>query len=335
MNFQIIETTKRNFMSNKILIFICLGFLIFYAEGISYSADFCSMKIRKVINTSDKELIKNAERFSYVDKSGRLESIYVEKTPKIVIPPKLIKDINFYVIEFKDNEYFRNANGPIQLVFDASLRKEKNDFVENNLNKRIAIFVCNKLIASPKVTSLGIPELEEGTDSWMYDYYSKSLDRGIALIKNVGITPKYKDIYAKFGKPTYRNVTKNYKFKTPFDKTREIYPINLSESELWVTQEEAEIYASVNRVSVKLPKGFMVEQVFSPSLSKWEYGKEFIIIENPYGRGKAWIRKNQLVPFFSTLNTDLFLGTFFINNEREWQIINERRATIKKCGKSN
>lgn len=289
----------------------------------SYSESFCSIEFRRVVDAHEKEIAKKAERFSYIDKYGKSESVYVENAPEIIIPPNLVKDVEFSVIEFAKNEYLKTVDNPLQLMFDSSIRNDLTNVIEKNIEKQVAIFVCNKVIEIPIVRDL--PEGLKGKGSAGIALpHDTTIDHQIALIMNLGITPKYKDIYVKTGKPEYKKVVKHYKIRPPFNETKGIYPAILNESEYWVTREEVEVF-SENHQSKKLPKRFMVKQFFSPYLSKWRQEKEMIMIENPYGGGAAWINKNKILPFFSILNTDIFLGTFFINNELKWQLINDEK----------
>lgn len=285
------------------------------------SAEFCPFEIREVVKSKNEHI--TLKQFPYIDEDGKTELIELKDIPEIKIPSQFVNAVSFNVLSLQNNEYVKNSDNPMTISFDKSFLTKIKKFIEINSGKEVAVLVCNKIIGLPTVTELWNDR--EHDNAGLGLAFNSSLDKKIALIANLGISPNYGDIYVKYGPPDYKNVTKNYKFKSPFDKTLDVYPTTLTESEFWVTKEEIPISYDDTQHRIMLPKRFYVEQLFSSNTFKWEFDNESIKIENPYGTGEAWIKRNSIVPFFSTLSTDLFLGTFFINNENEWQLIHEKK----------
>ncbi|MEW6110415.1 MAG: hypothetical protein AB1632_14805 [Nitrospirota bacterium] len=284
---------KRSILSSLLTIVLILFFEIGLTNG--------EITYRSV------EPDNNAKAFEINDflEFGHKSFIFVdmEKKPLLIIPDDQITNMSLSYKTCVDI-----SGVAVRIDINDVFSKKFDGFTANLFEKKIAIFINGDFIGAPTIRE----PLEES-----FAFGPVSYEKAAAIIINSGFTPNYEETCVG-GKTKIIDITKKYKFKENYAHKQNNYPSILNNSEFWYLKEETPIYDGPGgNIIMRMPAKKIVEQYYNPESKEFEKKGDWLKII--YQGEARWIKAVNIIPFFSILNTNLFLQKFFVYNEYRYE----------------
>jgi hypothetical protein len=253
----------------------------------------------------NKSTVNNVKVFEYDICYKGKSSVLVDmkNEPLLVIPDNQIANISLSY-----NSCIDTSDVELKIDIREGFRDLLKRFTSEFVNKQAALFINGDLVSASRF----FMPLEIGIRFGCLSY-----EKAVAIIINSGFTPNYEETCVG-GKTKMIDLTGKYKFKENYTQRKNFYSSSLNNSEFWYLKEETLIYDKPDgNIIARMPAKKIVEQHYNPESKEFEKKGDWLKII--YQGETDWIKLDNAIPLFSTLDTNLFLQQFFIYNEYRYE----------------
>lgn len=290
-----IEFFERNRLNILLLIILVIFLEIGSANG--------EITYRKI--DADMQSSNGLTAFEIDDFFGHRSSILIDmkKKPLFIIP-----DDQIVRMSMSYNTCIDISSVAVRIDVNEIFSKRFEGFAAHLQGQQMAFFIAGDFVGAP---TMMVP-LEKS-----FAFGPLTYEKAAAIIMNSGYRPNYEETCVG-GKTKMIYLTKKYAFKKDYEHKRKFYPSILNNSEFWYLKEDTPIFDSPNgKIIAHMPAKEVIEQFYNTDSDEFERKGNWLKVI--YRGETRWITDASVIPFFSVLDTNLFLQKFFVYGEYRYE----------------